>query len=481
MPKAPQTSSESPLLRLTSIPAVLVVTLLLSWPMWLAGGYLTFADSASYIRGGEIIWRMAGDILPFGGDGGLAPAGQDGGTAAARVNERGEPIIVRSFVYSSYTLVAGAAIWPPAFAILQTTLVLWMLLALIGPGAAARPWILAGGVAYLALFSTLPFFAPYLMPDILAAAILIHAAILVRRFDALDPWQQVALTAIATFAVAAHYGHGPLAAAIFGLVILYRLLSRRLTLAAFLAATLPVLFSPIANLGASTVALDTPSVAPLRLPVLLARSIQDGPARWYLDEACPDAPLAFCEAFGTDVPDSIPEFLWDERGIDSLTPDQMERIREEEFLILARAFRAYPVQQTLSFTRNAALQFIRVGTGQIAVSQIADDGGFERVPGNRGRALLNRFDRITPVGTMIAAVVLALLCLGRRLGRGEVEILATILVGLVLNAIIFGGLSAPVDRYQARIAWLLPALAAIFLATPVPDTTARTRPAGDPA
>src|SRR5699024_7176596 len=133
---------------------------------------------------------------------------------------------------------------------------------------------------------------------------------------------------------------------IIGIALLWRLIARRLTLAVVVAGVLPVLFSPLANLSASSVALDTPSVAPLRLPILLARSIQDGPARWYLQEACPEAPLAFCEAFGDNVPTNIPQFLWDENGIDSLSPELMNRIRAEEFHILALAFRAYPVEQT---------------------------------------------------------------------------------------------------------------------------------------
>jgi hypothetical protein len=36
------------------------------------------------------------------------------------------------------------------------------------------------------------------------------------------------------------------------------------------------------------------------------------------------------------------------------------------------------------------------------------------------------------------------------------------IAGLVANAAIFGGLSAPVDRYQARVIWIIPMLAALF-------------------
>ena len=301
------------------------------------------------------------------------------------------------------------------------------------------------------------------MPDLLAAAVLIYAAVLVRRFDDLGRWQRFALAAIAAFAVAAHYGHGPLAAGLFGVVLLWRLVCRRLTLSVTVAALLPVLFSPLANLGASSVALDAPSVAPLRLPILLARSIEDGPARWYLEDVCPEAPLAFCDAFGDDVPSNIGAFLWAENGIESVSPEQMARIREEEFRVLAAAFLAYPLSQTASLFGNAALQTVKVGTGEIFLGANNEEFRLPE-PDPSGQAILRAFDIITPLGTAAGTLLLLGLLVSGRLTRPEAEILGVVVLGLLLNALIFGGLSAPVDRYQSRVAWLLPALAAIFMA-----------------
>jgi hypothetical protein len=456
-----------PLLSPRGMLLALGCALVLAWPMLATGSYLIFSDTDSYIRGGEIIWRMALDMAgldPSGGSGG-APAGGGGDGGRPMVNERGQPYVVRSFIYSAYTFAAGAAIWPAGFALLQAAMTLWLLFALIGPAAAARPGLLTAAFLYLAALTTLPWFASYLMPDLLAAAVVIYAAILVRRFDALVPWQRLAIGAIAAFAIAAHYGHGPLAAGLLGAVLLWRLVTRRLTLAVTVAAVLPVFFAPLANLGASSVALDTPSVTPLRLPILLARSIQDGPARWYLEEACPEAPLAFCEAFGEDVPDSIPEFLWGEGGIDSLTSEQMARIREEEFTILAHAFLAYPVAQTASVLGNTARQTTKVGTGEISPGERDAQGRISRTRAARAEAVLALFDRITPIATWSGAVLVLGLLLARRLDRNEIEVLGVVVLGLALNAMIFGGLSAPVDRYQSRLVWLIPALAGIFLAS----------------
>ena len=105
---------------------------------------------------------------------------------------------------------------------------------------------------------------------------------------------------------------------------------RRLTLvvaAAIVARPLLAAGESRGELGGARHALRRP----LRLPILPARSIQDGPARWYLKEASPQAPLPFCEAFG-DVPNNISDILWKKEGIRSLAPEQMARIRKEVWI-----------------------------------------------------------------------------------------------------------------------------------------------------
>ncbi len=65
------------------------------------------------------------------------------------------------------------------------------------------------------------------MPDIFAALIILHAAILLGRFDELTTAQKVVMTALASFAVAAHYGNPPLAFGLFTVAILWRLIIRK--------------------------------------------------------------------------------------------------------------------------------------------------------------------------------------------------------------------------------------------------------------
>ena len=46
---------------------------------------------------------------------------------------------------------------------------------------------------------------------------------------------------------------------------------------------------------------------------------------------------------------------------------------------------------------------------------------------------------------------------------------------LLLNALVMGGLSVVADRYQARLAWLVPLLAGAALLAPPPGPPSRRR------
>jgi hypothetical protein len=70
--------------------------------------------------------------------------------------------------------------------------------------------------------------------------------------------------------------------------------------------------------------------------------------------------------------------------------------------------------------------------------------------------------------------ILLLILLRRRLMRIDKAAIAVIAVGLFTNAAVCGALSGVTDRYQARVAWVLPALAFAILAR---VWSARAKPA----
>lgn len=423
------------------------LAVLLSWPMLLVSAPLIYHDTIEYYESGA---RIAAQLLGFFGLEGPAEAASSEGA-------------VRAFAYSAFLyFTAQTPLGLVLTTVLQGAMAIFACMAFVRPGLRTTP--LEAGLAAVLIggLSTLPWFVSYAMPDILGAILLVYYALLVRRIDDLGGWRQLALLALATFAVLCHYGHLPLAAGLAGVALLWRLASWRLTARVAALAVLPVALALSGNLFSSTVALEEASVAPKRLPILLARSLADGPARWYLDEACDTEPWAICEVFD-EAPTSVNAFLWAEDGIKSATEEQVQRIRDEEAALVIAAFRAYPFAQIKALTWNTVLQTAAVGTDKIMPLLAGAENGtaaqfHTSVPAMHGSRALTVFDDVPKLGTAIAIIGLIVAFLRGWIDRPMFEIVAMVVIGLVANAAIFGGLSAPVDRYQSRVIWLLPVL-----------------------
>ncbi len=431
----------------------LLAALLLSWPMLILNVPLLFPDVLGYINQGHEVIRSALSALLGGSD---SPGGY--------VSSRG----LRSAPYAVFVYLTSHPFGLLVPALLQASMTLLMLGALIDRETEAPPAAVATAVIVCGTLTSLPWFVSFLMPDILAAVVVLFAMVLVRTFDRLGPWQRLGLCAIAAFATMSHYGHIPLATACIGAALLIVLLQRRLTWIVALAGVAPLALALAANVVLGLAAYDGPSIAPRRLPLLLARSIEDGPARWYLEENCATEAYAVCGLFDNGVPDNIRDVLWGEHGLTKLSPEEMTRVRDEELIILWHAFLEYPGRQIWSLGGNSARQLVSLGTGEFAqadVSYRANGALHLEFDGGRERGLLDAFGWLhTTVVAVATLVILALAWLdGLKVGNREREVVAVLVVGLVCNAAIFGGLSAPADRYQSRIAWLVPLMAALFI------------------
>ena len=421
---------------------VLALSVISAWPMLLTSSPLVFHDTKSYLGMGEQTWAMAKSLLST-----RSEPGHESSTGVVKVKA------VRAVTYSVYLYFTSKTILGlvlPVF--LQTALTIGM----FWPFVREIDWHKQSWLAFGLLFgfSTLPWIASYAMPDILAAAIIIWCAILVRSLDKLSRPVIIALTMVASFAVSSHYGHIPLAALLTGFVVVLRLIQKRMNMTFILVAPIPVLAAVVINLSASAIALDKPSFAPKRLPILLARSLEDGPAAWFLEEHCDGQTFAMCEEFGDNVPQNISEFLWAPDGISSISADTLDRIRAEETAFLLAAFKEYPIAQLWSFAGNAMMQIVTVGTDDLFPT---DDFAVKKFSGFQA-TFVGVFDWITKAVTLLSFVVVLVVWKRGKLSTPERDLALLIVVGLIANAVIFGGLSAPVDRYQSRVAWLLPAL-----------------------
>lgn len=450
-------------------PLFLAAILLLLWPALLNGGPLVFFDSASYLDQGRQAVEEALRLVSSR----LSPDAAGEGAAAAAAEAAGSANVVRSVVYSVFAYAASATpLGEWGIVALHSVLVVILLAMLAGRGLlnAARPADVALALLFCAALTPLPWFVSYLMPDILAAVVILCGMLVVAGLDRVGVPGGLFILAAASFAMLSHYGHIPLGLGTGAVALGLLAVQRRLTLAAVAVAALPVLVALAGNAVVNRVAFDEPGVgvATKRLPVLLARSLADGPARWHLEENCDTEGYAICEVFGENFSSNLGVILWSDEGLGGATPEQMDRIRAEEATILRRAFMEHPAAQIWSFAGNAVSQTWTFGMDDFSWTRLewlpdgtVDTGPFDP---DRSRAGLDAVG-LAHLAGLIAATGLILVYAWRdRLGAGarEREMLLVALAGLAINAAIFGGLSVPVDRYQGRVVWIIPALAALF-------------------
>jgi hypothetical protein len=461
--RARGTRTTAPLADVTIDAAILLaLAVALLWPAWINGHPLVFFDTGPYLIQGRVAAESAlATLLPATGAPDMNGAAAEDPAASAN--------FIRSLGYAGFAYVTSLTpIGTFGTALAQSLLITGLLAILAGRGVLSTGTAWAAAAAAVVTLTPLPWFASFLMPDIFAAVVILVAVIMVRGIQDLGWIAYLFLLGTGTFAALAHYGHMPLALAAGGAAIVVLALQRRLTLGALVLGLAPAILAAGINAAGSQVAFSEPSVAPKRMPLLLARSIEDGPARWYLEEACPDRGYAICEVFGDRLPDHVGVILWGEDGLLRRgTLEQHVRIREEEFEILAYAFMAYPLHQAWSLAGNSVRQLGMIGTDDLHWGRLAldADGDFVRI--DEGRAGLDAVATMHVSAALVSLLVIGVFAWrdGLSVGRREREMLLILFIALAANAAIFGGLSAPADRYQARVIWLVSVLAALFWLT----------------
>ncbi|WP_420861315.1 hypothetical protein [Algirhabdus cladophorae] len=445
--------------------AVGLMAVFFTWPLLLhSGNPFLLSDSFVYIDQGERVWQTLGQIASniFASSpavDGTTPAPSGVGQSIAAAAKEADSI--RSLPYVAFVgavapLGLYAVIWSQIFLVLVFAYAMFQAV-----NAKVSAIALVGGAVVMATLTSLPFAGSLLMPDVLGAIIVLFGLILVHGFERFDLKSQIILCAVAVFATFTHYGNIPLAAAvILGALILRAARSRRGRRGMLMGlGALAIVIGGNVAIGAAI--FGEISVTPRRFPILLARSIEDGPALWHLEEHCAERQYAVCTWFGDDIPNNVGDALWNERGMEHAPSDLYQQIRDQELSILWAAFKEYPLQQIGSLGQNMVTQLTKLGVNFAQPkTTVFDSAGRRRGVDYEPQPLRARFDVIKRLLTLCFVVSLAYLLLrsfGKRSPDRELVIL--MVLALICNAAIFGGLSAPVDRYQSRIAWLVPLLA----------------------
>ena len=471
----------------------LACVLALAWPAFLNGqpfyfpdttAYTRAADSAVYIFSGQRISTEWTDRYRRSLDEGVKVVATRG-HVSANVNDLSTDSIMAgrspyfgallwlAYVLSRFWLfvLAQAAI---GYALIRLGLRLFGL---------ARPVIVAGAVAALALLTSLPFFASLLMPDLLAGFAILAFLLLAIDRGRLKRGERWALMALILISVLAHLTHILIVATMALLLFVWALLRRwpRTRYAPLIGASAVILLAGVVSVMITSAVVErTFGARPLLVPLLTARFLADGPGLDYVKRHCPEAGFAAC-AYRDRPKVIVGLFLW------SLTPgegaymmadtEQRRALSVEDSAFAWAVLRAYPIEQGGRMIRNGWRQMMRFDIDLLNYRCAREPHCWSSLPDRERRALLaSRGGRdlwpqagLAVVHYVTVALALALLLAwiamdARRGGEGVEDILlclALLLAAFAINALLGGGVSDPQPRYQARIVWLLPLLAMI--------------------
>lgn len=350
----------------------------------------------------------------------------------------------------------------------------------------AAPAAHLGLCAALAVASTAPFTVALLMPDLFAPAILLALFLLGPAREAVTGPEAWYLGTVATLGIAAHLAHLPLALALACMAFLLGL-PRGRALRDGARTALPLLAAIALLLATNWAGHGRAALSPHGATFMLARLQADGPAAAVIRARCPDAGWYLC-AFADRLPMDANDFLWAPDSPVNRDAEGRARflggalIAPEAQAIVAATIAEHPLAVATAVLRNALRQLVTAGIGDT----LGDDHlrtalrprlaeGFparERAAYDAARqprgVLREAMMPLAPLHGAALLLSLPLLAAGglRAWRAGDavaLAFLAMVLAGVLANAVATGGLSGVFPRYQARIAWLLPAAAILLL------------------
>jgi hypothetical protein len=434
--------------------AVLAGAFLMAWPALYNGYPLVYPDSMSYLEGGHRIARalfLHRFSASYGG---------------------------RSLIYSLGILPLhwNVTPWPiVAFNALLTAYVLWLVARSILP----RQTIISFFVVVLTLsaLTGLGWFVSLVMPDIFGPLLYLCIYLLAFAEESLSRAERVIVVLIAWWSVASHITHFMLAAglcAFLALPLLRRWLAalprlRMIGLVAIVVGT-----AAAASLALHTYLEGEPSLTGRRPPFLMARVLADGPGKEYLSQHCPDAKLVVC-GYLNRLPSDSDDFLWDLDGIwMTASPATQEDLRREEMPLVLATVRAYPGEELRISAAHFWGQLLTFGLWDYDrnawVEQVFDrvlPGALQRylrtreARGEMPEELSSTVQQWTVIASLALIGVFAPLVLRRR--ARLIGLSAVVIFVIIANAFVTGVFSTVDDRYQARVVWLLPMLATLFV------------------
>jgi hypothetical protein len=350
--------------------------------------------------------------------------------------------------------------------------------------------LLSLGVLLL-LGTSLPWFVGWMMPDIFTTLMIIALALLCFARDSLPRPSEIILVLLIGAALAIHQANLPVALWMipaFGLCALLGWRPRKGFLHGLFASgighTLGVVALVAMHLVSGTFGLSSSGSV-----FLLARTLGDGTALSYLEQVCPQQRFAVCaqldelKSLNSLHPGELADyFLW------AGPLRELGGFRAEEAeakAIVVGTLLNYPLAQFRAAVGNGWRQFFcfRTGTELTTYSEtddlsVAIRAAFGAVIYDNYRQSkqirnIFEFDWINRIHITVI-IASSLFLIGSLVARGvkkqprsfyAIIFVTTLVAG---NAFTLGILSGPTQRYQSRVIWLVPLLAACIVLKRLP-------------
>jgi len=419
---------------------LLVATFILSWPAFLNGYPFIFPDTVGYLR-------PAIDFL-------------DTGWLSAAWSRPPFYGIFALPVHWTWSL------WPMAFvqAFIIAHLLFLVLRTLFGTVDTGFYFV---SIAILSLFTSLPWHAVTLIPDIFTPVVVLGMFLLIFMRAGLQTSEYLYILALTTAATSFHFTHLGLAAILWvtaAALWIPRSFRPLISGRSLLIGVLPFVLAVTASVGVNKIFRGEAAAATHSSLFLLSR--YQNIVKTYLDAHCDTYGYVLCE-----YKDGMGNILW---GEDSLTNRiGANQLNEEAKLLLRESFRNYPLEIANSALQSILNQLVTFWTtGWIYVhgntaGDPADDGLFRTFPGeyqaflssgqsteNLPKALVRFVDTVAIFAALPFFVWFLLEAYRRRDTRLE-AFYAFVSLGLLANAAICATLSGAVERYQSRLIWLI--------------------------
>jgi hypothetical protein len=440
----------------TRVGAILFAAAVLAWPAFYNRYPLLYPDSISYMGDGSNVAR------------------------ALFHHEFTDYYGFRSLIYSLGILPLHGHItpWPiVALNALLTSYVLWLLARSFF--SERRLFHFLAIVLVLSLFTGLGWLVGWIMPDILGPLLYLAVFVLVFAGETLTLSERVAMALIAWWGIVSHATHLMLTLGLFPFLIIMLVLQER-GLRTSLRAVRPVAAIVLVAVAAQ-VALNAyldqgATFNGNRPPYLLARVIADGPGRWYLQKHCGNSALTSCGQL-KNTSDDAEEFLWGEQGWVNASPEEQKDLSREEMTVVLGALREYPREELRLSATHFWEQFLSYGVYSYDANAWTLQSIDGSLPGQSGKYLRSRqaqgklneefFSAVQQYAVIASLIVIALWAIfARQLWSPRLAGLTVVVSYVVLaNAAVTGSISNVEDRYQARVIWLAPLLALVFLLT----------------